>query len=74
MRFLPTRLVLAGLMAALWIGWASWANVPHYYDAQEMQKKTAAVVGPNSVDIQPANAGFPFAFMRYDYSNNAQLV
>lgn len=63
MRFFPTRLMLAGLMAALWIGWAIWANVPHYYDAQEMQQKITAVVGRNNGDIQPANAVFPFAFM-----------
>jgi hypothetical protein len=74
MRFLPTHLTLSGLMAALWIGWAIWANVPHYYDTQEMQNTIATVAGPNNVDLQPANAGFPFAFMQYDYANNGQLT
>lgn len=74
MQFVPTRLVLAGVMAITWISWAVWANVPHYYNAQEMEQKIAAVVGPNNVNLKPANAGFPFAFMRYDYSNNDHLT
>ena len=74
MRSLCKRPAIALLMASLWIGWAVWANVPHYYDADAMEKAVAAVLGQANVDLQPAEAGFPFAYMRYDYSNSNQLT
>ena len=68
------RFAFALTMATLWIGWAIWANVPHYYDAQAMKTEIAAVLGHTDVDLQPAQAGFPFAYMRYDYSNADRLT
>ena len=74
MRFLLKRPTIALLFALLWIGWALWANVPHDYDAQAMKTEIAAVLGPENVNLQPAAAGFPFTYMRYDYSNSDQLT
>ncbi|TWU17801.1 hypothetical protein Pla52o_50160 [Novipirellula galeiformis] len=67
------RPAIALVMASLWIGWAVWANAPHYYDAQAMEREIAAVLGHADVNLQPAEAGFPFAYMRYDYSDSNQL-
>ena len=74
MRPLRKRPAFALLMASLWVGWAVWANVPHHYDALAMEKEIAAVLGEADVNLQPAQAGFPFAYMRYDYSNADQLT
>lgn len=74
MRFLRTRPLLGSLLILLWIGWAVWANLPHYYDMQATEREVAAMLWPNeNYIVQPARAGFPFPFMRYDYSNNGQL-
>ena len=74
MQSLFKRPALALLMASLWIGWAVWANAPHFYDAQAMEMEIAAVLGQANVNLQPAAAGFPFTYMRYDYSNANQLT
>ena len=74
MRSLLKRPTLAFVMASVWIGWAIWANVPHFYDAQAMHEEIAAVVGRANVEMQPAATGFPFTYMRYDYSNSNQLT
>ena len=74
MRSLLKRPTIALLLALLWISWALWANVPHYYDAQAMKTEIAAALGSENVNLQPAAAGFPFTYMRYDYSNSDQLT
>jgi hypothetical protein len=74
MPFVLKRTAVALTMASLWIGWAVWANVPHYFDARAMEKEIATVIGPANVNLQPAQAGFPFAYMHYDYSNGDQLT
>ena len=74
MRFLLKRPTIALLLALLWIGWALWANVPHYYDAQATKTEITAVLGPRNINLQPAAAGFPFTYMRYDYSNSDRLT
>ncbi|MDM4019605.1 hypothetical protein, partial [Roseiconus lacunae] len=68
------RVLLTFILSLAWIGWAVWANAPHYYDARAMEKEIAAVLGQANVNLQPAQAGFPFAYMRYDYSNAEQLT
>lgn len=74
MRFLRTRPLLGSLLLTLWIGWAVWANLPHYADIQATERQVAALSWPSeNYVVQPAQAGFPFAYMRYDYPYNGQL-
>lgn len=68
------RIVIAILLVLLWIGWSIWAHIPHYYDSNARAKEVASILGPGNVKLQPARAGFPFDYMRYDYSNAGQLT
>jgi hypothetical protein len=74
MRVLRERSAFAILMASLWIGWAAWANAPLRYSALAMETEINAVLGEAKKNMQPAEAGFPFAYMRYDYSQADQLT
>ncbi|WP_205855230.1 hypothetical protein [Pirellula sp. SH-Sr6A] len=68
------RMVIAVLFVLLWIGWSVWDHIPHYYDSNALAKEMASIVGTGSVKLEPAQAGFPFLYMRYDYSNAGQLT
>ncbi|QDS93576.1 hypothetical protein FF011L_23490 [Roseimaritima multifibrata] len=72
MLFQKKRILIACAVAVIWGGWAVWANVPHFYDIQVARAKLASVM-PNAT-LEPASAGFPFAYMRYEYSQNGALL
>ncbi|WP_160149385.1 hypothetical protein [Roseiconus lacunae] len=69
------RLVLAASLFVLWVAWAYWANIPHYYDAQAMEQETAELfpAGPMP-KIGPVVGGFPVNHMRYDFSRDEKLT
>ncbi len=69
------RLTLVISLAVLWTAWAIWANSPHHYDAQAMQRELAGLFPQGSVPkLEPAVGGFPIVHMRYDFSRNDQLT
>ncbi|GAB5405069.1 MAG: hypothetical protein Aurels2KO_33000 [Aureliella sp.] len=63
--------MVAALIVLAWIGWAVWANMPHYYDTQALQAELAVSM-PQATPL-PASAGFPFSYMHYQYSPDGTL-
>ena len=72
MQFQSKRTLVASLFATMWIGWAVWANLPHHYDFQALQAELA-VSNPEAT-LEPARAGFPFWYMRYEYPPYGKLL
>ena len=75
MSSLRLRSSLLLFVAAVWIGWACWANYPHRYDAQLVQQELDAAFAPNvAPTLGPSRVGFPVEYMRYDFSDGNQLT
>lgn len=75
MSSLRLRSALLLIVATVWIGWTCWANYPHRYDAQAVQRKLDAVYAPNiAPTLSPSRVGFPVEYMEYDFSNGNQLT
>ncbi len=66
------RILLAAIVAVVWIGWAMWSNVPHFYDIEALRQELAVTM-PNAT-VEPSSAGFPFGYMRYEYSKAGQFL
>jgi len=72
MLFQVKRTLVAIVFALMWIGWAVWANLPHQYDFQALRAELA--VSMPQATLEPASAGFPFGYMRYEYPPNGKLL